>query len=723
MNYRDYALSTIKVSEFNYSSVQKFKTQLQLFFFATGDTQKDSGLEIEFMLDTGASSSIINYRTFWEICQTQHPISVTRSTIQTKTYSGQVVPMFVLATLTFSYDPDGQFTFPLTVWITEMKTPNLLGMDFCQKQVSGIHFELPGIELKEPPNTVCYGSLHQNKSYPFVSQILTIRTPHAMHIEAKSASCWKYSPEDPHAHFPPGSTFQPNRNAVATGLSFVNVLWTQSESKLPILMENNKNHQITLPKGRIGFSSLDISDKDEPRYQIRDPYELTNAILSTNERYDDCFLLHLTIPSQLPDEFLQIVYGNKNSIIQQPNSIGHCISADARMSKGFAQLLSERVPRLRRTCRRANLLKDQVFHFWDSSLRRYIYNLVTKEKYSDKPDLQTLATTLQSMQSHATMHGVSTIAIPKIGCGLDQLNWQDVVKLLRDIFAYSDVQIVVYSLDEHAIHAMSAEGDPEFYAEDEMDRYCEEFHLNERELETGFTSDAKSCQPDCDEQFPILRPKEQNDALIEHYLQYQPKELTDYVKQFDFQFSDITDNEMPLLIDMLIDSEDVYSLHKFDVGKTRQKFHVTLKPNVELKRQRASKVPLHLKDKLEKLLTQLKDADIIREMGDDDEMGSLFVNPIILMPKNDYVKLVIDARYLNSVADLTNYSWPLEPVQMILTRVNGKFFSVSDLSCAYHQVPLSSETQKLTSFIIGRRQYTFTRGLYGLCGLQTSSVA
>ena len=151
----------------------------------------------------------------------------------------------------------------------------------------------------------------------------------------------------------------------------------------------------------------------------------------------------------------------------------------------------------------------------------------------------------------------------------------------------------------------------------------------------------------------------------------------------------MTDNEMTLLIDLLIDSEDVYSLHKFDVGKTRQKFHVTLKPNVELKRQRASKVPLHLKDKLEKLLTQLKDADIIREMGVDDEMGSLFVNPKMLMPNIDYVKLVIDARYLNSVTDLTIYSWPLEPVQMIITSVNGKFFSVSDLSCAYHQVPLS----------------------------------
>ena len=104
-------------------------------------------------------------------------------------------------------------------------------------------------------------------------------------------------------------------------------------------------------------------------------------------------------------------------------------------------------------------------------------------------------------------------------------------------------------------------------------------------------------------------------------------------------------------------------------------------------------------------------------MGDDDEMGSLFVNPIILMPKNDYVKLVIDACYLTSVTDLTNYSWPLEPVQMIMTRVNGKFFSVSDLSCVYHQGPFSFETQKLTSFVIGGRQYTLTRGFFGLCGL------
>ena len=52
-------------------------------------------------------------------------------------------------------------------------------------------------------------------------------------------------------------------------------------------MENNTNHQITLPRGRIGFSSLDILAREEPKYQIRSPYELTNAIITTDERYND----------------------------------------------------------------------------------------------------------------------------------------------------------------------------------------------------------------------------------------------------------------------------------------------------------------------------------------------------------------------------------------------------------------------------------------------------
>ena len=77
------------------------------------------------------------------------------------------------------------------------------------------------------------------------------------------------------------------------------------------------------------------------------------------------------------------------------------------------------------------------------------------------------------MKTHASMSSVSTIGIPKPGCGLDQMNWQEVVKLLREILAYADVQLVVYTLEENGVHARSAEGDAQFYADDEIERYSE----------------------------------------------------------------------------------------------------------------------------------------------------------------------------------------------------------------------------------------------------------
>ena len=100
-----------------------------------------------------------------------------------------------------------------------------------------------------------------------------------------------------------------------------------------------------------------------------------------------------------------------------------------------------------------------------------------------------------------------------------------------------------------------------------MERYSEEFFLDGKDLH--FTKDSKSCQLPFDEQFPLSREKDLNNQLIEHYLQYQAKELVDYIKEFDFQYSDITDAEMTLLFVMLPNSRNVYFRHKFDVGRTR----------------------------------------------------------------------------------------------------------------------------------------------------------
>ena len=97
------------------------------------------------------------------------------------------------------------------------------------------------------------------------------------------------------------------------------------------------------------------------------------------------------------------------------------------------------------------------------------------------------------------------------------------------------------------------------------------------------------------EQFPILRPKQLNDDSIDYYLQYQSKDIKNIMKQFDFRYTDLEDEELVTLIDMIIESRDVYSQHKNDIGQTRQKFNVTLKPNSVLRKQRSSMCPFILK--------------------------------------------------------------------------------------------------------------------------------
>ena len=44
--------------------------------------------------------------------------------------------------------------------------------------------------------------------------------------------------------------------------------------------------------------------------------------------------------------------------------------------------------------------------------------------------------------------------------------------------------MVVYTLEENGVNALFSEDDPDVYAEDENERYSEEFYLDDRDLET-----------------------------------------------------------------------------------------------------------------------------------------------------------------------------------------------------------------------------------------------
>ena len=191
-----------------------------------------------------------------------------------------------------------------------------------------------------------------------------------------------------------------------------------------------------------------------------------------------------------------------------------------------------------------------------------------------------------------------------------------------------------------------------------------------------------------------------------------------FIRKFNFQFSDLTDTEYVTLCNLLLECKTCYATHKNDVGKIATPFRIRFKRNAQLLTQRPSKVPIHYCDKLNTLLKDLEKHNIIKQNGssphDKPVYGTTYLNPLIIIPKGDSIKCVLDARHLNSNTEQSDESWPIEPLAPQLARANKKYKSAIDLMHAYAHTPLDEETIQLTSFSSGDKLFAFIRGFYGL---------
>ena len=77
-----------------------------------------------------------------------------------------------------------------------------------------------------------------------------------------------------------------------------------------------------------------------------------------------------------------------------------------------------------------------------------------------------------------------------------------------------------------------------------------------------------------------------------------------------------------------------------------------MKPDAVFKKRRASKVQIHLGDKVNRPLDILKQNEIISPLNKEEQpKKNTFINPVIILAKGESLKIVLDARYLNSLND------------------------------------------------------------------------
>lgn len=121
--------------------------------------------------------------------------------------------------------------------------------------------------------------------------------------------------------------------------------------------------------------------------------------------------------------------------------LAHCISRDATMGAGIARTFRYLYPQM------PNAVLNQHPNVGEAILyegkERKIFNLITKERYWHKPTREDFDKSIENLKEEMVKRNFKKLAIPQIGSGLDRLDWNENVVVIQQVFADTNIEIVV----------------------------------------------------------------------------------------------------------------------------------------------------------------------------------------------------------------------------------------------------------------------------------------
>ena len=138
------------------------------------------------------------------------------------------------------------------------------------------------------------------------------------------------------------------------------------------------------------------------------------------------------------------------------HALCHCVSSDVEMGAGIAKTFRD--IGVRDELKKFYALNGTpnwwgrgfaVFTNCGKEFERHpkgVFNLVTKKRYYDKPTLHTVYDALLDAKCQMEFLKVNKLAMPRIGCGLDKLQWVFVKEIIKDVFKDTDVDILVFAI-------------------------------------------------------------------------------------------------------------------------------------------------------------------------------------------------------------------------------------------------------------------------------------
>ncbi len=237
------------------------------------------GIQSQFIVDSGADVSIMNYETFEAIRKIQPNTQIMKP--DKPLIAANAIPIEILGItrITCSYDSEGKYQFSHTFYITTRKGGklNLIGTDIINKQFKLWDFQDTSVTLKDHERKI-YLLKTAEKQYPYYAKIYALQNKNKIQIPALMARIIKIEKPNIMKRIKENTSLEINEKTAKTNLIFYEVSTTQVENKFPVLIENILNHPITLTEGNIGFLTRDAKSK-LPRYRIKNTENFANSII------------------------------------------------------------------------------------------------------------------------------------------------------------------------------------------------------------------------------------------------------------------------------------------------------------------------------------------------------------------------------------------------------------------------------------------------------------
>ena len=165
--------------------------------------------------------------------------------------------------------------------------------------------------------------------------------------------------------------------------------------------------------------------------------------------------------------------------VPQGYMLAHCISADFNLGGGIA----------RQFCKHYDMGKRLIYGFGEdfsdvgTSLQiDNVHNLITKRYVKDKPTYSNLRNALENMKFEMELDGQKKVAMPRIGCGLDGLDWKIVKAIIKDVFEDTDIEVLICTREED----LPVDKDTEDDVDDKISEYeCDCAECNDCQVDSN----------------------------------------------------------------------------------------------------------------------------------------------------------------------------------------------------------------------------------------------